>query len=117
MTLFVGVPADGKRIDVVPRVNLVEVPINPIPPAFTPDMAVLDPEVIPTVRYKKEAIAIEHNKYFVFIPEDWNPDQLIEALIRYYPDPTPIRLDYVRHAEGQLYDQDDRNPNGRPYRI
>lgn len=118
MALFLGGPADGWRIDVDTRLDRVTIPVNPHPPAFTPDVAVLSASASPAYMYKREEIECALEKYYVYVPLDWNCSDLIEALvIGYRPEKDNERLRYVRTAEGQLYDNDDRIPNGRPYRV
>jgi hypothetical protein len=118
MALFLGGPADGWRIEVDTNLKDVLIPINPHPPGFTPDEAVLNTDAAPAFRYKREEIECSLETYYVYVPSDWNCADLIEALIMGYKiDKDRERLKYVRTAEGQLYDNDDRVATGRPYRI
>lgn len=118
MALFIGGPADGWRIEVDTRLTRVTIPINPHPPAFTSDTAVLSAKASPAYEYKREEIACALEEYYIFTPVDWNCSDIIEALIMgYKPNKDAERLKYVRTAEGQLYDTDDRIPDGRPYQI
>lgn len=116
MVLFVGGPADGKRVEVPNNVTTVMVPINPHPPTFTPDSAVLSATTMPKCGYKQEIITVGNEQYRVFIPMDWNITRLIEELLLNYK-PTPERQDYIRTAKGIMYDNDDRSPDGRPYKL
>ena len=109
MALFLGGPADGWRIDVDIKLPIVTIPVNPHPPAFTPDVAVLSANAAPAFQYKREEIGCELETYYVYIPMDWNCSDLVEALVMgYRPEKDVERLRYVRTAEGQLYDNDDR---------
>lgn len=118
MALFLGGPADGWRIDVDTTKERVAIPINPHPPAFTPDNAVLDTKASPAYDYKREEITCATETYYVYVPVDWNCADLFDALIMGYKiENNRERLRYVRTAEGQLYDNDDRIPDGRPYKL
>jgi hypothetical protein len=118
MALFIGGPADGWRIDVDTNRQLVPIPINPHPPAFTPDKAVLNAEVVPTYIYRKEVLTCGVETYYVYVPQNWNCADITEALIMgYKPEKDKERLRYIRTAEGQIYDNDDRITTGRPYKI
>jgi hypothetical protein len=118
MALFLGGPADGWRIDVDTRLETVTIPINPHPPAFTTDATVLSAIASPAYDYKREILECSLESYYIYVPLDWNCSDIIEALIMgYRTEKDAERLRYVRTAEGQLYDKDDRIPDGRPYRL
>lgn len=118
MALFLGGPADGWRIEVDTSLKSVVIPVNPHPPAFTPDNAVLSASTGPGYEYKREEINCSLETYYVYVPTDWNCPDITEALIMgYKPDKNAERLRYVRTAEGLLYDNDDRLPIGRPYKV
>lgn len=116
MALFIGGPADGARLVVEPHKDTVCVAINPHPPAFTPDQAVLSAVATPTVCYKREALTCGSEVYTVFTPTDWSCNDLIEALVLNYRSSNDVRLSYIKNAEGKLYDNDDRAP-GRNYQV
>lgn len=118
MALFLGGPADGWRIDVDTSLKTVAIPINPHPPAFTPDNAVLSATSTPAFNYKREELECSLETYHIYVPVDWTCSDIIDALIKgYKTDNNEERLRYVRTAEGQLYDTDDRLPVGRPYKL
>jgi hypothetical protein len=118
MALFIGGPADGWRIAVDTSQLKVAIPINPHPPAFTTDAAVLSASTGPAFEYKREELSCSLETYYVYVPTTWNCSDLIDALIMgFKPEKDKERLRYVRTAEGKLYDNDDRIAAGRPYRI
>lgn len=118
MSLFLGGPADGWRIQVDTKLKTVAIPINPHPPAFTPDKAVLDAVTSPVFKYKREIFQCSSETYFVYVPTDWSCADIVDALILgYKPQNNEERLRYVRTAEGQLFDTDDRIRTGRPYSL
>ena len=117
MALFIGGPANGKRIEVAEDLNTVAFVINPHPPAFTPDAAVLSATTYAEVRYKKESLFGKNNRYFVFVPEDWDGDRVVEELLLGYQTDKESRIDYIRTAKGTIFDNDDRIPDGRPYKV
>jgi hypothetical protein len=118
MALFLGGPADGWRIQVDTSRETVLIPINPHPPAFTPDNTVLAASASPAFLYKREEIQCSTEIYYVYVPEDWNCADILDALILGYKvEKDRERLRYVRTAEGQLYDNDDRVAAGRPYSL
>lgn len=119
MALFIGGPADGWRIDISPADETVDIPINPHPPAFTPDRSVLDAVTEPTYTYKREIVRFDTGEGVpVYIPLDWNTQRLFdELLMGYKVEKNRERLRYVRTAEGTLYDTDDRLTAGRIYKI
>lgn len=118
MALFIGGAADGLRAHVEASLNYVDIALNPNPPAFTPDLAVLSGVTFPKVRYKKEVLSCGSADYEVFIPMDWSHSDVAEALILHYRKGNPdARLNYINTAEGEIYDNDDRDPNGRVYQI
>lgn len=117
MALFIGGPADGKRFEVDSTVNVIDIGVNPNPPGFTPDLAVLNPEIVPTYRYRKECISCGADSYYVFVPFDWTCNDVVEALVLNYRKDNTARLAYINTAEGIIYDNDDRAQGSRPYRI
>lgn len=118
MALFLGGPADGWRIDVDTRQKTVLIPVNPHPPGFTPDKAVLGAEASPAYLYKREEIECALEKYYVYVPQNWTCADIVDTLIMGYKiEKDRERLRYVRTAEGQLYDNDDRIAAGRPYSL
>jgi hypothetical protein len=117
VVLFVGGPADGWRVEVDPAKLEVDIAINPYPPAFTPDSAVLSASTFPTFRYKQEKLCCELDEYPIYVPDTWKCNDLVEALIMNYYSGNQDRLDYIRNAKGEMYDNDDRIPVGRPYQV
>lgn len=118
MALFIGGPADGWRISIDTRKDLVSIPINPHPPGFTPDEGVLNAEASPAYVYRKETIECGLESYEVYVPKNWTCADIMDSLILgYKPDIDKNRSKYIQTAEGQIYDNDDRIAAGRAYRI
>lgn len=118
MALFIGGPADGWRIDVDTAEESIVIPVNPHPPAFTPDKAVLETKTIPGYKYIREEITCGVEDYFVYIPADWNCADLVDALILgYKPEKDKERQRYIRTANGQLYDNDDYFRTRKPRTV
>lgn len=108
MTLFVGGPANGWRIEVQPGVPKIHIPIDPQPPVFTPNATNID-RIAPVYLYKRENITCGAMTYDVFIPNEWSCDDLVEALLINYGKPLPAeqRLEYVANATGAVIQNAD----------
>jgi hypothetical protein len=118
MALFLGGPADGWRIEIDTHLEKVTIPINPHPPGYTPDIAVLTGVAGPAYEYKREEIQCSLETYYVYVPLDWNCSDIVEALILgYKPEKDYQRLQYVRTAEGLIYDNDDSIRDGNTYPV
>lgn len=99
MALFVGGPADGWWLEVEPDIKELTVALTPKESS----------DIYPAFTYKQECISINEEEYCVFIPEDWNSDQLIQALILYYRKENKLTgRDYINNTQGTIYDNDDR---------
>lgn len=118
MALFLGGPVDGWRIEVDTTLEHVVIPINPHPPAYTSDLTVFNATTAPGISYKRETIECGAQDYYVYVPEKWNCNDIIDALILgYKTQKEQSRLDYINSANGELYDNGDGKPVGSTYRF
>ena len=82
--LFLGGPADGKRIRVprsLDRFQVAETDL--LPPRFDPDTNLAD-HAFTVHTYRKEMIHRESVTFTVFVHENVTPDHMIGLLIRNY---------------------------------
>lgn len=96
--LCIGGPADGERVDHDPKLSMFRYPINPLPPAFTPDEAAMQYHEVHMLyaEYRVEYIGLGNNQRIFFaVYTELSTEQAIEMLFQKYPRKAAIRNDYL----------------------
>lgn len=86
LTLFIGGPADGLRIDVDPKAKLVEYPVNSKTPSlvsYDPNPP-FEPETYSKVIYRRECINAGTKRIYFMVPLTVDLEVWIEQLVEGY---------------------------------